>query len=75
MKTAFGCLAWTITACIIGFVLLMVVGTCMSVQQDRERDAQREQQQQELRQEEIQRQQRAIPAPKKKATKRKQSNY
>jgi len=41
MKTAIGCLAWTITACIIGFVLLMIVGTCMSVQQDREREEQR----------------------------------
>jgi glucose uptake protein GlcU len=41
MKTAIGCLAWTITACIIGFVLLLVVGTCMSAQQQREREQQR----------------------------------
>jgi len=41
MRQAIGCLAWTITACIIGFVLLMVVGTCMSVQQQREREQQR----------------------------------
>ena len=72
MRQAIGCLAWTITACIIGFVLLMVVGTCMSAQQQREREEQRIEEQQERRQQQIQQQQRAIPAPKK-TTKLKQS--
>jgi ammonia channel protein AmtB len=72
MRQAIGCLAWTITACIIGFVLLMVVGTCMSVQQQREREEQQAEEQLERRQQQIQQQQRAIPAPKK-STKLKQS--
>ena len=74
MKTAIGCLAWTITACIIGFVLLMVVGTCMSAQQQREREQQRIEEQYNQRQQQIQQQQRAIPRPVKiKTIKRKQS--
>jgi len=72
MKTAIGCLAWTITACIIGFVLLMIVGTCMSAQQQREREQQRIEEQYNQRQQQIQQQQRAIPAPKR-STKLKQS--
>jgi len=50
----------------------MVVGTCMSVQQQREREEQRAEEQLERRQQQIQQQQRAIPAPKK-STKLKQS--